>query len=110
VPAAVGVKPVLGLAVLADTEPLVSICVQPMPVQVAGAVACGPNSKNVIVPPAFVPELEERVPVIAVFGIAVPAVPVAGPLTASVGLAFPTLIEVSDGQGLVAVLLLVSLL
>jgi hypothetical protein len=55
---------------------------------VAGAVACGPNTVNVIVPPA-----ELVAPDTAALIAAVPAVPPAGAPTVKAGDATPTTVE-----------------
>jgi hypothetical protein len=59
--------------------------VVPPLVQVVGAEACGPKTLNVIVPVAVTPELLASTPLIVEGSIAVPAVPVPGAVTASVG-------------------------
>ena len=64
---------------LPDTVAVLTV-VPPL-VQVAGAVVCGPNTMKVIVPPAaglVVPP--ESVELIELDAIAVPAVPLAGPV------------------------------
>ena len=60
--------------------------VVPPAAHVVGALACGPNTLNVIVEVALLPELAASVAVIDAAEITVPAVPVAGAETDSVGL------------------------
>jgi hypothetical protein len=78
--------------------------VHPAPVQVVGAVADGPKTEIVIV--AVVPPvLPERVEVMDAAGMATFFVPVAGPVTTSVGVGSPTVVEgMPAPQALVAVL------
>ena len=75
-----------------DTVP-VPTDVHPAPVQVAGALADGPLTQNVTVPPAFAPEELANAEVIEAALIAVPAVPDAGADTDTVGDAFATTVE-----------------
>src|SRR5690348_13167640 len=64
--------------------------VVPPLVHVVGAVACGPNTLNVIVFASLVPELDPRVALIDEALIAVPGTPVAGAATERVGEAIVT--------------------
>ena len=57
---------------------------------VAGALACGPNTLNVIVEVALLPELDPNAAVIDAAETTVPAVPVPGAETDNVGLALAT--------------------
>ena len=57
---------------------------------VAGALACGPNTLNVIVEVALLPELDPNAAVIDAAETTVPAVPVPGAETDNVGLAAAT--------------------
>jgi hypothetical protein len=66
--------------------------VVPPLVHVAGAVACGPNTVNVIVPPAEL-VAPETPAVIAAAGTAVPAVPPAGAPTDTAGDVAATLVD-----------------
>ena len=66
--------------------------VVPPVVHVAGAVACGPNTLNVIVPVApLVPP--DRLALIAKAAIALPAAPEPGPDALVVVVAVPTTVE-----------------
>jgi hypothetical protein len=71
--------------VLSPAAVAVPTVVPPL-VHVDGAEACGPNTLNVIVPVAVLaPELLANTPLSDEAGIAVPAVPVPGAVTANVG-------------------------
>ena len=83
--------------------------VVPPLVQVVGAVAWGPKTLKVMVPVAFAPDdaasTEEMLAVV----MAVPAVPVPGPVAVIVGAALATTVsDIPEPQVEVAVLLLVS--
>ncbi len=83
--------------------------VVPPVVQVVGALAWGPKTLKVMVPVAFAPEdaasAEEMLAVV----IAVPAVPVPGPVAVTVGAALATIVsDIVEPQVDVAVLLLAS--
>jgi hypothetical protein len=83
--------------------------VVPPVVQVVGADVCGPKTLKVIVPLAFEPELAASVEVIEPSGMAVPTVPLEGPVAVTVGDALATTVsDMPDPQALDAVLLFVS--
>ena len=107
-PATDGVKPTFGVYAPFPDTVAVPIVVPPLE-HVDGADACW-KYVNVIVPPAFDPELLASVPVIAEAATTVPAVPEAGAATVSVGEALATLISCAEpgGQALAALLLLPS--
>jgi hypothetical protein len=77
-------------------------------VHTPGALDCGPNTVNVIVPPTaglVVPP--DNTELIEPAAIAAPAVPAPGPLAVA-AVVFLTTVSVADGQALFAVLLLKS--
>jgi len=76
--------------------------------QLVGAEACGPKTLTVIVPVELDPEELPSTELIELAGIAVPIVPVDGPVAVSAGEALATTISVTEGHLLVAELLLVS--
>ena len=101
-------KPAVGLYVPLPLTVAVPTVVPPV-VQVVGAVPWGPNTVTVMVPVAFVPDEAASVELMALAAIAVPALPVPGPVAVSVGDALPTTVsDINEPQVEVAVLLLAS--
>ena len=83
--------------------------VVPPLVQVVGAVAWGPKTVKVTVPVAFVPDEAASAELMLAVVMAVPIVPVAGPVAVRVGTALPTTVsDIVAPQVEVAVLLLAS--
>ena len=82
--------------------------VVPPEVQVAGSVP-GPKTVKVIVPAELAPEEAAKTELIELVAIAVPAVPVPGPVAVTLGEAFATTVsDIPEAQAETAVLLLVS--
>ena len=78
-------------------------------VQVVGAVVWGPKTLKVTVPVALVPDEAASAELMLAAVMAVPAVPVAGPVVVRVGDALPTTVsDIVPPQVEVAVLLLAS--
>jgi hypothetical protein len=95
--------------VLSPAAVAVPTVVPPL-VQVDGFDASGPNTVNVIVPVALdAPELAAKAPLIDEAAIALPAAPVGGAVTDSVGVALAiTVSAIPAPHVLAAVLLLTS--
>ena len=80
----------------------------PPVVQLVGAEDWGPKTLMVIVPEALEPDELERTEPIELAAMAVPMVPVDGPVSVSAGDALATVVSERDGQALCAELLLAS--
>jgi hypothetical protein len=61
--------------------------------QLVGAADCGPKTVTVMVPLEFEPDEPASTELIELEAIAVPAVPVVGPVAVTVGAALPTIVS-----------------